>query len=55
MLGSLRRSIGMQVARFHFRASKEEVISFSHSISTSDRVLVIMPLGQSAEEGRPMF
>lgn len=52
MLGSLRRSIGMQVARFHFRASKEEVISFSHSISTSDRVLVIMPLGQSAEEGQ---
>jgi ADP-heptose:LPS heptosyltransferase len=52
MLDSLRRSIGMQAARFHFRAAQETVISFSHSISTSDRLLVIMPLGQSAGEGQ---
>ena len=52
MLESLRRSIGMQAARFHFRASQEKVISFSHSIPTSDRLLVIMPPGQSAGEGQ---
>jgi ADP-heptose:LPS heptosyltransferase len=52
MLESLRRAIGMQAARFHFRASQEEVISFSHSISTSDRVLVVMPLRESPEEGQ---
>src|SRR5271169_3735620 len=52
MLESLRRSVGMQAARFHFRASQEAVISFSHSISTSDRLLVIMPLGQSGGEGQ---
>ena len=51
MLDSLRRSIGMQAARFHFRTSQEKVISFSHSISTSDRVLVIMPPAQSTGEG----
>jgi hypothetical protein len=51
MLESLRRSIGLQAARFHFRASKEKVISFSHSISTSDRVLLVMPLGGSGGEG----
>ena len=52
MLDSLRRSIGMQAARFHFRASQEKVISFSHSIPTSDRVLVVMPPGQSTGEGQ---
>ena len=52
MLQSLRRSIGMLAARFHFRSSRETVISFSHSISTSNRVLVIMPLKQPAEEGQ---
>jgi hypothetical protein len=52
MLKSLRRSTGMLAARFHFRASREKVISFSHSIATSDRVLVVMPLQPSAEEGQ---
>jgi ADP-heptose:LPS heptosyltransferase len=42
----------MHAARFHFRSSSEKVISFSHSISTSDRVLVIMPLDRSTEEGQ---
>jgi ADP-heptose:LPS heptosyltransferase len=42
----------MRAARFHFRSSREKVISFSHSIPTSDRVLVVMPLAQSAEEGQ---
>ena len=52
MLESLRRSIGMHAARFHFRSSHEEVISFSHSISTSERVLVIMPLKPDTEEAQ---
>jgi len=38
----------MRAARFHFRSSREKVISFSHSIATSDRVLVVMPLLPSA-------
>jgi ADP-heptose:LPS heptosyltransferase len=42
----------MHAARFHFRSSHEKVISFSHSISTSDRVLVIMPLIPSTGEGQ---
>ena len=52
MLRSLRRSIGVRAARFHFRSSREKVISFGHSISTSDRVLVVMPLDHPDEEGQ---
>jgi ADP-heptose:LPS heptosyltransferase len=52
MLELLRRSIGLRAARFHFRSSREKVISFGHSIATSDRVLVVMPLHDSAEEGQ---
>jgi ADP-heptose:LPS heptosyltransferase len=39
----------MRAARFHFRSSREKVISFSHSIATSDRVLVVMPMRQTDE------
>ncbi len=42
----------MGAARLHFRSSREKVISFSHSIATSDRVLVVMPLRAAAEEGQ---
>ncbi|HUI10700.1 MAG TPA: hypothetical protein VL221_10265 [Bacteroidota bacterium] len=52
MLESLRRSLGMRLARFHFRASRDTVISFGHSIATSDRVLVIMPLLATEEAGQ---
>jgi len=52
MLDSLRRSVGMRLARFHFRSSREAVISFGHSIATSDRVLVVMPLGATEETGQ---
>ena len=52
MLESLRRSIGLLAARFHFRSSRDPVISFGHSIATSDRVLVVMPLRPAAEEGQ---
>ncbi|HTY60307.1 MAG TPA: hypothetical protein VMF59_15900 [Bacteroidota bacterium] len=51
MLDSFRRSLGTRLARFHFRASREKVISFSHSIATSDRVLVVLPLYGSGDEG----
>jgi len=52
MFESLRRSIGMRMARFHFRSSREQVISFGHSIATSDRVLVVMPLTAQEEKGQ---
>jgi ADP-heptose:LPS heptosyltransferase len=52
MLESLRRSIGVSLARFHYRAAREKVISFTHSIATSDRVLVVMPLAPTAEQGQ---
>jgi hypothetical protein len=52
MLESLRRSIGLSAARFHFRSSHDPVISFGHSIATSDRVLVVMPLRFAQEEGQ---
>ena len=52
MLESLRRSIGVRLARFHFRSSRDAVISFGHSIATSDRVLVIMPLRAAEETGQ---
>jgi len=52
MLESLRRSVGMRLARFHFRSAREPVISFGHSIATSDRVLVVMPLTAQGEKGQ---
>jgi len=52
MFDSLRRSVGMRLARFHFRSSREQVISFGHSIATSDRVLVVMPLTATEEKGQ---
>ena len=44
MLELLRRSVGLQVARFHFRKSREKVISFTKSISEAQQALLIMPL-----------
>jgi hypothetical protein len=51
MLESFRRFTGARIARFHFRSSREKVISFSHSIATSDRVLVVLPLYDSTDQG----
>jgi len=45
MLESLRRSIGLQFARFHFRRFPETVISFTDAISEAHDALLIMPLG----------
>lgn len=50
MLNFLRRSIGFQAARFHFRRVHDEVISFAGSLTAADRVLLIMPL-----DGKPLF
>jgi len=41
---SFRRSIGMEVARFRFRKQRNEIISFSRSLSGAHRALVIMPM-----------
>jgi hypothetical protein len=41
---SLRRSIGMGIARFRFRKYRNDVISFSHFLSEAQQALVIMPL-----------
>jgi len=50
VLDFLRRSIGFQAARFHFRKAHDEVISFAGSLAGADRVLLIMPL-----DGTPLF
>ena len=43
MFESLRRSLGRAGARFHFRASRDTVISFARAFRPDDRVLVLMP------------
>lgn len=45
---SLRRSIGIGVARFRFRKYRDEMVSFSRSLSDARRGLLIMPM-QRAE------
>lgn len=45
MLESLRRFIGLQVARFHFRKEPDTVITFTDAISDAREALLIMPLG----------
>jgi hypothetical protein len=41
---ALRRSIGIGVTRFRFRKNRDEIISFSHSLSEARRALLIMPM-----------
>jgi ADP-heptose:LPS heptosyltransferase len=43
MLEGLRRSIGFQIARIHFRNVRERVISFSNAVSSAQQALLIMP------------
>lgn len=45
MLESFRRSIGFQLARFHFRKNPDSVITFTEAISDARQALLIMPLG----------
>ena len=44
MFRGLRKSIGIQQARFHFRKSRERVISFTTSFSAAHNALLILPL-----------
>jgi hypothetical protein len=44
MLEPLRRFIGMRIAQFRFRKSRERVISFTHLLPSAGTVLVILPL-----------
>lgn len=50
MIDLLRSSIGYRAARYHFRRSTDEVISFTGSLTAADRVLLIMPL-----DGSPLY
>ena len=44
MLEGTRHSLGVQFARWLFRKSRDEVISFTNAISSAQRVLLVMPL-----------
>jgi hypothetical protein len=44
MLESLRRTLGVQLSRWHFRKAPKAVISFSETMSTGDHALLILPL-----------
>jgi len=50
MLESLRTSIGLLVTRVRFRKSRDAVISFTRSVSSADRALVVLPFG----DGTPL-
>jgi len=50
MLETLRRSIGMQLARLHFRSTREKVISFRQSVASAHSALVILPLAASTAD-----
>ncbi len=50
MLERLRLSAGMVGARFHFRKSHEEFLSFVDSLTSATRILLIMPL-----DGSPLY
>lgn len=43
MFESIRRSLGRTGARFHFRSSRDTVLSFARAFRPDDRVLVLMP------------
>jgi ADP-heptose:LPS heptosyltransferase len=44
MLEGMRHSLGTQFARWLFRKSRDEVMSFTSAISSAQRVLLVMPL-----------
>jgi len=43
MMESLRHSIGLMAARYRFRRTRESVISFTKTISSSRTVLIVLP------------
>ncbi len=48
MLESVRRVIGLTVARWHFRRRAEEPLSFTHAVTEARHALLVLPL-QSLE------
>ena len=49
MLESLRRSLGVQLSRWHFRRMHNAIISFTGSLSTGGNALLILPLTPTAQ------
>ena len=43
MVQSLRHAIGFQISRFHFRKSRDRVLSFSEAVTKAKSILLIMP------------
>lgn len=41
---SLRHSVGIQLARWHFKNSRDEMLSFTTAVSGAERVLLVMPI-----------
>ncbi len=50
MLARSRSSVGLLGARFHFRRSRGEVLSFVDSLASASRILLLMPL-----DGSPLY
>jgi ADP-heptose:LPS heptosyltransferase len=50
MLTAPRLSLGLLGARWHFRKSRDEVISFSDAVSSARHALIVMPL-----DGSPLY
>lgn len=48
MLASLRRTLGLTLARIQFRRSRDTVISFTRSVTSARQALVILPFGERA-------
>jgi ADP-heptose:LPS heptosyltransferase len=44
VLEGLRRSIGYVAARYHFRRSRDRIISFTEAVSSAHQALLILPL-----------
>jgi len=55
MLDAFRRSIGYRLARWHFRKQRESVMSFTGSLASGHRVLLILPLTPSGHPTRHLL
>jgi ADP-heptose:LPS heptosyltransferase len=44
MLESVRYWLGLQLARWHYRTSRDEMLTFTNAVSSARRVLLVMPL-----------
>lgn len=50
MLEKLRNSVGLLGARFHFRRTRDEALSFGNSFASASSILLLMPL-----DGSPLY